>query len=240
MVFGLDFSWLADPVYLRWFANGLGTTLALSVMGSVLMFIVGIAGAAILHFKLPVLAPLTMILVDLFRNTPPLVQLFFLYFMLSDLGLTITDPVSGGSIPLFTGFTCVLMSLVLFNGAIATEVIRSGIGAVPEQTVEGARSLGYTRLQIFRLIELPLALRLTIPGMTNNIVSLIKTSAQASLVAVADVMYYATQVMLETFLNIEVMIVLWIIYVAIATLVALAARRIARWVMIPGLGVQPS
>lgn len=80
---------------------------------------------------------------------------------------------------------------------------------------------------------------MTIPGMTNNIISLIKTSAQASLVAVADVMYYATQVMLETFLNIEVMIVLWIIYVSIASMVALTARMIARSVMIPGVGVQP-
>ncbi|VVN80080.1 amino acid ABC transporter permease [Pseudomonas fluorescens] len=239
MLLGLDFSWLADPVYLRWFATGLGTTLALSLIGTLCMFIVGIVGVATMHFKVPVLAQLTVILVDLFRNTPPLVQLFFLYFMLSDLGATVTDPLSGGSIPLFSGFTCVVMSLVLFNGAIAIEVLRSGIGAVPVQTVEGARSLGYTRLQIFRLIELPLALRLTIPGMTNNIVSLIKTSAQASLVAVADVMYYATQVMLETFLNIEVMIVLWVVYLSIATLVALAARMIARSVMIPGVGVQP-
>ena len=239
MLFGLDFSWLADPVYLRWFGAGLGTTLALSLIGTVSMFIVGIVGAAAMHFKVPLLAPLTVILVDLFRNTPPLVQLFFLYFMLSDMGVTVTDPLSGGSIPLFNGFTCVVLSLVLFNGAIAIEVIRSGIGAVPKQTVEGARSLGYTRLQIFRLIELPLALRMTIPGMTNNIISLIKTSAQASLVAVADVMYYATQVMLETFLNIEVMIVLWIIYVSIASMVALTARMIARSVMIPGVGVQP-
>lgn len=234
---GLDYSWLSDPLYISWFFRGLGVTLMLAVVAGVLCLLIGAIGAMILHFDTPVLAPLTLVLVDLFRNTPPLVQLFFLYFMLTDLGFSFTDPITGSSVPLFSGFTCVVLSLCTYNGSIAIEVVRSGIAAVPAQTIEGARSLGYTRGQIFRTIELPLALRMTLPAMTNNAVSIIKTSAQASLVAVTDITYYATQIMLNTFRNIEVMIALWIIYVLIATLVALMARMIARAAQIPGYGV---
>lgn len=233
----LDFGWLADPLYQQWLLRGLGTTILMSLLGIVLMFIIGIAGAACLHFRLPVLETLTTIVVELFRNTPPLVQLFFLYFMLSEIGLTLTDPATGRSIPLFSGFTCVVLSLGLYNGAIAVEIIRSGLLAVPSQTVEGARSLGYSRLQTFRHVELPIGLRMSIPAMTNNVVSLIKTSSQAVLVAVADIMYGATQIMLETFRNLEVMILIWIIYVVIASLAVVAARRIAAAVRIPGYGM---
>lgn len=235
-MFGFDFTWLYDPLYQGWFLEGLVTTILISVIAGLLTIVIGIIGAAILEFDMPLLAPLTTVLIDLFRNTPPLVQLFFFYFMLSDIGFTLTDPISGAPIPVFTGFTCVVLSLCTFNGAIAIEVVRSGIASVPTQTVEGARSLGYSRRQIFMTIQMPLALRMTIPPMTNNVVSIIKTSAQASLVAVTDITYYATQIMLETFLNIEVMMVLWLIYAAIATVVSLAARIIARAVRVPGYG----
>ncbi|MGF7159829.1 polar amino acid transport system permease protein [Rhodoligotrophos appendicifer] len=233
----LDFGWLADPLYQQWLLRGVGTTLLLSALGIVLMLIIGILGAACLHFKLPVLELVVTIIVELLRNTPPLVQLFFLYFLLSEIGLSLTDPATGRSIPLFTGFTCVVLSLGLYNGAIAVEIIRSGLLAVPRETIEGARSLGYTRLQIFRYVELPMGLRLTIPAMTNNVVSLIKTSSQAVLVAVADLMYYATQIMLENFRNLEVMVLIWVIYILIATFAVLVIGRIAAATRIPGYGV---
>ncbi|MCV9910242.1 amino acid ABC transporter permease [Brucella sp. HL-2] len=236
MLFGLDFEWLADPLYQGWLLDGLGTTLALTGAGTLLMLSIGVAGAAIIHFNIPLVKPLTIIMIDLFRNTPPLVQLFFLYFMLSDLGLYYTDGATGERVPLLSGFACVVISLALYNGSIAIEIIRSGINSVPRQTVEGAISLGYSRVQIFRWVELPIALRLTIPNMTSNVVSLIKTSAQAALVGVTDIMFYATQVTLETFLNLEVMIVLWLTYLVITTFVVFFAKLLARVLTIPGFG----
>jgi polar amino acid transport system permease protein len=236
----LDFSWLGDPLYQQWLVRGIGNTLLMSLLGIVMMFAVGIAGAICMHFRLPILETLTTILVELFRNTPPLVQLFFLYFMLSEIGLTLTDPVTGRNVPLFTGFTCVVLSLGLYNGAVAVEIIRSGLLAVPSQTVEGARSLGYSRLKTFRHVELPIGLRLSVPAMTNNIVSLIKTSSQAALVAVADIMYGATQIMVETFRNLEVMLLIWALYVVIASLAVVAIRRIAGIFRMPGYGTSLS
>ena len=129
-----------------------------------------------------------------------------------------------------------VLSLGLYNGAVAVEIVRSGLLGVPEQTVEGARSLGYSRWQTFRYVELPIGLRLSIPTMTSNVVSLIKTSAQAALVAVGDAMYYANQIMLDNFRNLEVMLLVWAIYALIAGAAALAARRIGQ--AVPHLGVR--
>ena len=75
------------------------------------------------------------------------------------------------------------------------------------------------------------------PAMTNNVVSLIKTSSQAALVAVADIMYGATQIMVETFRNMEVMLLIWALYVVIASLVVVLMRRLTSMIRIPGYGV---
>ncbi|WP_108659618.1 amino acid ABC transporter permease [Acuticoccus kandeliae] len=236
----LDFEWLADPLYQQWLLTGIGTTLLMSLLGIVLMLAIGIVGAMVLHFRIPVLDSVTTVVVELFRNTPPLVQLFFLYFMLSSVGLSLTDPATGRSVPIFSGFTCAVLSLGLYNGAIAVEIIRSGLLAVPTQTVEGARALGYTRVQTFWHVELPLGMRLSLPAQTNNVVSLIKTSSQAALVAVADIMYGATQIMVETFRNMEVMILIWVLYVLIASIAVWLIRRLSVFLHVPGYGVKRS
>lgn len=232
----LDFTWLTDPVFQGWLMTGLSNTLLLSFFGLILMCVVGVLGAACLHFKVPVMAPVVTLLVELFRNTPSLVQLFFLYFMLSEMGLHFIDAETGRNVPLFSGFTCGVIMLGLYNGAIAVEIIRSGLLSVPKETDEAARALGYNRGQIFVFVGLPIALRLTIPLMTNNVVTLIKTSSQASLVAVADLMYSATQIISETFRSMEVMIIVLIIYVTIVSASVAVISLLARATRMPGYG----
>ncbi len=78
------------------------------------------------------------------------------------------------------------------------------------------------------------------PAMTNNVVSLIKTSAQASLVAVADIMYGATQIMLETFRNIEVMMLVWVLYIVLASGAVFAMRWLGNLTRMPGYGTEIS
>jgi polar amino acid transport system permease protein len=235
-VSGLDFSWLSDPLYVNWLIQGVLTTLGLSAVSLVLAFLCGIAGYACIHFRVPILAAFVRVLVELLRNTPPLVQMFFLYFTLTRLGLTLTDPATGQSVPLFSGFVCVVLSLAFYNGALAVEIVRSGVEATPVQTVEGARSLGYSPWQIFLQVELPIGLRLSMPAMTNNMVSLVKTSAQASLVAVGDIMYYANQIMLETFRTKEIILIVWILYITIVSALVVVVRLIEHRVALHGYG----
>lgn len=232
----LSFSWLADPLYFSWLYKGIVTTVELSLAGIVLMLAIGTAGAYCLHYRVKFLARFIVILVDLFRNTPSLVQLFIFYFSLPELENAFRGPGAHHGPPLFNGFTCVVISLALYNGSLAVEIIRSGLEAVPKSTVEAARSLGYTRIQIFRQIELPIGFRLSFSSMINNVVSLIKTSSQASLVAVGDIMFYANQISLETFMNLEVMIVVLVLYLVIVSIAVFCARRIENHMKMYGYG----
>jgi polar amino acid transport system permease protein len=230
----LDFSWIVEPVYLHWLMQGTVTTLSLSAFGLFLTLLIGITGAICLHFKIPVLTTAVTVLVELARNTPSLVQLFFLYFILSETGFHFTDVKTGRDIPIFSGFMCCVLMLGFYNGAIAVDIIRSGLLAVPRETVEATKSLGYTRWQTFIYVELPISLRLTIPLMANNIVMLIKTSSQAALVAVADLMYSATQIVMENFKSFEVMVVVWAMYITIVSGVVGIIGEIEKFVKMPG------
>jgi polar amino acid transport system permease protein len=232
----LDFAWLADPYYLKSLASGLVITLQICALSIVLVLLIGLAGAYVVHTRVPFAARIATILVELFRNTPPLVQLFILYFTLPELGLSYSNPLTGHQMPLFSGFFCVVLSLALYNGAMAVEVFRSGLNAVPGTMIEAARSLGYRSRQIFISIEMPLAMRLSFAGTTNNIVSVIKTSSQASLVAVGDILYHANQVSLETFRNLEVMILILIVYLVIVSVTVFAASLVEARFRMPGYG----
>ena len=234
----IAFDWFADPLYIEWLLRGIVTTIEISALAMVFMLGIGVLGAYILHHRIRFVAPLVTVLVELFRNTPPLVQLFLLYFTLPDLGITVKSIVTHQDVPLFNGFVCVVISLSLYNGALAVEIIRSGLASVPEATIEAARSLGYGRNQIFRQVELPIGIRLSFSSMINNVVSLIKTSSQASLVAVGDIMFFANQIALETFRNFEVMLVILALYLAIVSLTVLAARRIEIRLLMHGYGRQ--
>lgn len=231
----VSFDWLADPLYVTWLCRGVLTTIALGVSGNVLMMLIGVFGSYCLHYRLPILSQLVTILVELFRNTPPLVQLFILYFTLPDLGVTF-ETADAASVPIFNGFTCVVISLALYNGAIAVEIIRSGLEAVPSSTVEAARSLGYSRIQIFFQVQLPIGFRLSFSSMINNVVSVIKTSSQASLVAVGDIMFYANQISLETFMNLEVMIIVLALYLIIVSFAVFVARVVETKMKMYGYG----
>lgn len=231
-----SFDWFADPLYLQWLGRGVITTLSLAGLGMVFMLIIGVVGAFILRYRVPFLYSVTTVLVELFRNTPPLVQLFILYFTLPELGLTIGATSTSPGVPLFNGFICVVISLSLYNGALAIEIIRSGLGAVPGTTIEAAVSLGYRRAQIFTQVELPIGFRLCTPHMINNVVSLVKTSSQASLVAVGDIMFYANQISLETFMNFEVMVVVLALYLSIVSLTVWGVRLLEKRFRMYGYG----
>jgi len=229
MISALVFDWLLDPLYAEWLLRGIVTTVQIAALGTLLMLVVGVLGAWLLHYRIRVFSSSAVILVDLFRNTPPLVQLFVLYFVLPGIGFTTTNG-GGATIPIFNGFVCVVISLALYNGALAVEIIR------PEAMIEAARSLAYTRRQIFFQVELPMGLRISFAPMINNLVSLIKTSSQASLVAVGDIMFYANQIALETFMNLEVMLVILVLYLTIVSLTVLGANQLENRVRMYGYG----
>jgi polar amino acid transport system permease protein len=235
-MFGLDYTWLSQPTYQSWLLEGLQNTLLLAATSSAFAVVIGLSGALVLSWRVPVASQIVRWGVELFRNTPPLLQMLFLYFALTQLGLTVTDPETGRRIPLLNSFACATFSLSLFGGASCIEVFRGGIDAVPRMTVEAARSLGYTRIGLFHHVQLPIAFRVCMPALVNVLVNLIKTTAEASVIAVPELMYYAGQIYNDNFLTLEVMLFVLITYVAIVSLAAFGLRRVEHALAYPGYG----
>src|SRR5437764_6590499 len=168
--------------------------------------------------------------VQLFRNTPPLVQLYFFYFALGPL----LPRVDGA--PLLGSFGWAVVSLTLLETAFAAEIYRAGIEAVPHEMVEAAASLGYSRWQVYRLIMLPLALRATMPAMTNNLVNLGKTTTLAYAIAVPELVYMSAQIWSEQVNVPEMMVLLLVTYVAIVGIINQAMHWLEVRLRVPGFG----
>lgn len=163
--------------YLPRFWQALGLTLRVGWQGVAIAFALGLAGAAALHFR--VLGRLVNAYVELFRNTPLLVQLFFIYFALPKLGLWVSPE------------ACGTWGLGLLGGAYMTETFRSGLESIPPIQAESAQSLGMTRAQTFRHVILPQALATSVPGLVANVVFLLKETSVFSTVSLMDLMFTA-------------------------------------------------
>jgi polar amino acid transport system permease protein len=212
------------------FVEGFVTTIKLSAYCLVLSLVLGAVAAWLAGSRIAAVRRAINGFVALFRNTPPLVQLYFFYFALGPL-----LPRVGGS-PLLGSFGWAVVSLTLLETAFAAEILRAGIEAVPKAMVEAAESLGYSRGQIFRKVVLPLALRVTMPAMTNNLVNLVKTTTLAYAIAVPELLYMSAQVWSEQVNVPEMMIVLLVCYVAIVGIINQGMQWLEERLRVPGFG----
>jgi len=212
------------------FVEGLVTTVKLSAYCLVLSLALGAVAAWLVGSRVAVVRGAINGFIQLFRNTPPLVQLYFFYFAVGP----VLPRVDG--VPLLGSFGWAVVSLTLLETAFAAEIFRAGIEAVPKATVEAAQSLGYSRAQIYRKIVLPLALRVAMPAMTNNLVNLVKTTTLAYAIAVPELVYMSAQVWSEQVNVPEMMVVLLISYVAIVGIINQFMQWLEARLRVPGFG----
>ena len=154
-------------------------TLWTGTMGILLATLVGLLCAAVVHWKVPVLRRITAAYVELSRNTPLLVQLFFIYYGLPKIGIK-TNPTA-----------CGIFGLAFLGGGYMTEAFRSGIGAVDRIQEESALSLGLTRLRTFFHVILPQAAAVSEPAFMANVIFLMKETSVFSAVSLMDLMFTA-------------------------------------------------
>lgn len=165
--------------YLPLYVEAFFLTIKIGWIGILLAIAIGIFGAFILYFKIPVIATIVKVYVELFRNTPLLVQLFFIYFGLPKLGLSISAE------------TCGALGLGLLGGSYMAEAIRSGLEAVPLSQTESSVSLGFNKAQIFRYIILPQAFSISVPALLANVIFLLKETSVFSAISLMDLMFTA-------------------------------------------------
>ncbi len=165
--------------YLPLYRDALLLTLRIGWQGVLLALILGIVCAAILQMRVPVLRTIVVIYVELFRNTPLLVQLFFLYFALPKIGIRMTPEMCG------------TLGLGLIGGAYMSETFRSGLDSIAPIQEESAVSLGMSRSQAFRYVILPQAVSSSVPGLVANVIFLLKETSVFSTISLMDLMFTA-------------------------------------------------
>src|SRR5262245_30823344 len=214
------------------FFNGFLTSVRLMGVCLIASVAIGVIGAWIQGSRLRVLRLVTQGYIQFFRNTPPLVQLYFFYFALGSY-LKVTGP-TGIAVPVVSNFTWAAICLSFYAGAFNVEIFRAGIEAVPRETVEAAESLGYTRLKAYLYVILPLAFRISLPALNNNLVNLVKTTTIAYAIAVPEMLYVANQIWSDETNVPEMMNVLLIIYVSLVGILVTIMGRWERAMRVPG------
>ncbi len=227
---GIKLTIFYDPYDRTRFIQGFFTTLKLSAYCLVLSVVLGAVAAWLAGSRVAAVRGAVAAFVQLFRNTPPLVQLYFFYFAVGPL----LPKVDG--VPLLGSFGWAVVSLTLLETAFAAEIFRAGIEAVPKATVEAAQALGYSRAQIYRKVVLPLAVRVTMPAMTNNLVNLVKTTTLAYAIAAPELVYMSAQVWSEQVNVPEMMLVLLVCYVTIVGVINQIMQWLEERLRVPGFG----
>lgn len=232
---GINLNYMYDDFDRARMLKGVWLTLELSIITVLLSILVGMIGAWAQGSRSRVIRLGVDGFISLFRNTPPLVQIYFFYFGLGNL-LPRTVGASGALEPLLSNVQWAIISLSLFAGAFNIEIFRSGIEAVSRSTVEAAESLGFSRWQSYRQIVLPLAIRTALPSLSNNLVNLIKTTNLAYAIAVPELMYTAKQIWADATNVREMMLTVLIFYVCLASLFAWGMKTLEKRLRVPGVG----
>ncbi|MGM9935030.1 MAG: amino acid ABC transporter permease [Clostridium sp.] len=183
----IDWSFVVEniPLYLK----AAGITLKLGFIGILLSFIIGMACSIILYFKVKILYGIVKAYIELSRNTPLLIQLFFLYFGLPKLGLTMNET------------TCAVIGLTFLGGGYMAEAFRSGFEAVTKTQIESGISIGLSKAQLIRYVIIPQAFSISMPSISANFIFLLKETSILGAISIIELtnltkdligMYYRT------------------------------------------------
>ena len=191
-------------------------TVRIGVLGIFFAILVGLLCSVVRQMKIPVLKQLASVYIELSRNTPLLVQLFFIYYGLPKIGIR-TDPE-----------TCGVAGLAFLGGSYMAEAFRSGLEAVGRIQHESALSLGLTGLQTFRYVILPQAFAISFPGITANVIFLLKETSVFSAISLMDLMFTAKDQIGLYYKTTECLALLVVLYLVILLPVSLLGSLIER------------
>ncbi|GLS30028.1 polar amino acid transport system permease protein [Mesorhizobium albiziae] len=207
MGYSLDFGWLTEA--LGAIAQGAAMTMMLITVTTIAGTFFSVLGAAGRRSGYPLLRHAITVYVEVIRNTPFLVQLFFIFFGLPALGIRL-DPVIAA-----------ILAMTLNMAAYTTEIVGAGLDAVPTGQREAALALGLRPRQVFIKVVLPQALKVIFPALTSQIVIMMLESAVVSQIAVRELTYEADMLQARTFRAFETYFVVTMVYLALS----MALRR---------------
>jgi putative glutamine transport system permease protein len=201
--------------HVRFMLIGLGMTLQVAVIAIVFSFIIGCLLGTIRYTKLPVLSQLTVAFVEIIRNLPLLLIIFFTFFALPEVGIKMSV------------MNAAIVALTVFEAAMISEIVRSGLNSIDKGQIEAARSSGLTYIQALWYIVLPQALRRMVPPMVSQFISLLKDTSLAVVISLGELMHNS-QIINGQDVNFVVPILLLaaVMYFIVNFALSLVARRL--------------
>ena len=238
--------------------EGMYNTLKIIVLAIFMGFTIGVTLAVFKTSQLNIRIPLSLpkedgtwkfvnfnplkffatIYTDIFRNTPLLVQFFFIYFGLVEIGVDLTfESILGPEKALERAYGSAVVALGLNSGAYQTEIIRSGIQAIPTGQMEAGRSVGLTYIQSMRYVVLPQAIRIVIPPLGNETINLVLNSSLASAIGFGEITRKGRFLISVTFETFWTWGLVLMFYFAITYTLANILKYVEKRLKIPGLGL---
>ncbi len=209
----MDFDF--DYLLAQWPAllDGVLMTLRVSLLAIAASLVIGVLGGAARVMKIPLLAQFVALYVELIRNTPILVQLFFIFYGLPAIGMELSLFWSG------------VLCLSLWAGAYQVENVRGGLATVEYGMREASMALSLKPIHYFALVALPIAFRTSLPAMLNTAISLLKNSSYLQAIGLAELTFVAVDRIATDFRAIEMFSAICVMYLAlVAVLAALTGR----------------
>jgi polar amino acid transport system permease protein len=190
----MDYQFQFNVIWQNWdlFLKGVWLTIRITSVATALGLVIGMVMAGLQRTKNPAITGPIRVYIELIRNTPFLVQLFFIFFGLPGLGLKLRANEAA------------LIALTINIGAYATEIIRAGIEAISHGQIEAGQSLGLSGLQIFRFIILKPALKTVYPALTSQFILIMLNSSVISVISAQELTYQANYLQSRTFRSFEI------------------------------------
>ncbi|WP_032880491.1 amino acid ABC transporter permease [Acinetobacter courvalinii] len=178
-------------------------TLKISFIGIVLSILLGLICSIISTYQVRILNKIVKVYIEVSRNTPLLIQLFFLYYGLPKIGIKLD------------GFSCGVIGLTFLGGSYMAEAFRAGLQSVAQGQIDSARSVGLNAVQVFQYVVFPQALSLSIPAIGANCLFLIKESSVLSAIAVVELLFVTKDLIGMDYKTTEALFVLIVAYLMI-------------------------
>ena len=216
--------WNVIAQYLPLYKKAAWLTLRLGLAGIVIAIIVGLVCALVQYYKVPVLRRIVGAYIELSRNTPLLVQLFFIYYGLPKIGIKTNAEICG------------IAGLAFLGGSYMAEAFRSGLESIEPIQTESAMSLGMDHAQTMRYIILPQAMSISVPAFVANVIFLLKETSVFSAISLMDLMFTAKDLIGLYYKTTECLFLLVVFYLLILLPVSLLGSWLERRLRYAGFG----
>ena len=216
--------WNVIAQYLPLYKKAAWLTLRLGLAGIVIAIVVGLVCALVQYYKVPVLRRIVGAYVELSRNTPLLVQLFFIYYGLPKIGIKTNAEICG------------IAGLAFLGGSYMAEAFRSGLESIEPIQTESAMSLGMDHAQTMRYIILPQAMSISVPAFVANVIFLLKETSVFSAISLMDLMFTAKDLIGLYYNTTECLFLLVVFYLLILLPVSLLGSWLERRLRYAGFG----